>query len=415
VPCNADMAEARRPKRWRTAVGDRRGNVALMVALMLPALLMVGLGAIELNQVQADQRATQNVADAAALMGAGQMAVTPSGAAQRAQAFAQAQLGGIQTYAAVTVSATAGQASTMTVQIDTQRASFFGSLFPPGGFHTRVMSVAQGEATTPLCVLNISSTLTDQIHLTGNSQLQAGACLVHSNQALTADAGAAIQADTNEAGTVATGPILNAPRLLAPSIADPFSALNVNPTSCASPAPTTLTGTSSLPAGIHTGPVNIAGNATATLMPGDHYFCQGLNVSGNSSVTGTDVDMVFDKGSNLNLSGAGTTLTLGGRQSGPLAGFVIIADRNYNGSFNLQSDFIKGLTGTVYVPTATLTINGSAKAGDTSPWTVIVAENLQINGGAQLVINSNYSLSSVPVPTGVGNLSAKAAPVKLVQ
>ncbi len=113
--------------------------------------------------------------------------------------------------------------------------------------------------------------------------------------------------------------------------------------------------------------------------------------------------LVFDNGASLSLSGAKTTMSLSGRQSGPLAGFVLIADRNYSGSFSLPSDNISTLTGTVYAPTATLAVQGSAKSGSTSPWTVIAAKGVTVNGGAQLVINANYSISNVPVPHGVGN------------
>ena len=126
--------------------------------------------------------------------------------------------------------------------------------------------------------------------------------------------------------------------------------------------------------------------------------------------------LVFAKGASLNFTGpvppvsvagvslassTGPTLSLSGRQSGPLAGFALIADRTYTGNFQLQSDYITGLTGTVYVPTATLQIQGTILSGASSPWTVIAAENIQMNG-AQLVVNANYTASPVPVPIGVG-------------
>ena len=389
-------------RRLAGLAAERRGNVALIFALLLPVLIVTALGGIELNQVLADRKRTQDVADSAALMGAAQLGVTPVGADQRAQAFAQSQLYDVAGYASVTVQATTGQNQTMTVAVDTQRASFFGSLFPPGGFHTHVAATAQGQNTVPLCVLGIANTLTDLIHVTGTSQLQAGQCLVHSNEALTADAGAAIQADANEAGTIATGPIVNTADLLAPNIKDPFSSLNVNPSSCSGAASRSITSNTALPPGTY-GSVSISGTSAVTLTSGEYYFCGTLTISGNSTVTGTDVVLVFDRGAVLSFGGAKSTLSLSGRRSGPLAGFVLIADRTYTGSFTLQSDDITALTGTVYVPTATLAVQGTAKSGATSPWTVIAAENLTINGGAQLVINANYSISPVPVPVGVGN------------
>jgi hypothetical protein len=40
---------------------------------------------------------------------------------------------------------------------------------------------------------------------------------------------------------------------------------------------------------------------------------------------------------------------------------------------------------------------------DQSAWTVVVAKSLQLTGSPNLVINANYSGSSVPVPGGVGS------------
>ena len=410
-----------RPRMLRAWSQDRRGNVALIFTLLMPALLVTGLGAIELNQVLADKRRTQDVADSAALMGAGQLGVSPVGADQRAQSYATAQLSDVAGHANLTIQATIGQASqgaTMTVSVDTQRTSFFGDLLPPGGFHTHVSSTALTVNSTPLCVLGLTAVTGDSIHVTGSSQLQAGQCLVHSNAALTADPNTSIQASANEAGSIATGPITASPNLLAPNVPDPFSSLNVNPTSCSGDgSPTSITSSQTLPSNTastpFTGPVNIQGTATVTLS-GTYYFCKTLTIGGSAQVVGTDTVLIFDKGAALSFGGPSATLNLGGRQSGPLAGFVLIADRNYTGSFTLQSDQITGLTGTVYAPTSTLAVQGSAKSGSTSPWTVITAENITVNGGAQLVINANYAASSVPVPSGVGNHRSTAG-AKLTQ
>jgi hypothetical protein len=56
----------------------------------------------------------------------------------------------------------------------------------------------------------------------------------------------------------------------------------------------------------------------------------------------------------------------------------------------------------IYVPDAQLIVDGSADVARDSAWTVIVARMLQLKGSPSLVINANYSSSSVPVPDGVG-------------
>ena len=383
----------------------RGGNVALIFALMLPALLVTGLGAVQLNQVMTDRKRTQDVADSAALMGAGQLGVTPSGADQRTQSYALAQLADVASNATVNVTATPGQNGFMTVAIDTVRVSFFGNLLPLGGFHTHVTSTAQGVNTTPLCVLAGTTVPSDLAHIKDSSQLQAGQCLVHANQSLTVDPKASILASVTEAGSVLGGgtftPAASTP---APYITDPFSALNFEPpslTSCSAALPVVAASPLPLQPGVY-GAVTLGNNNNLSLAGGVYHFCGPINMNGNATITGTNALLIFHNNASISANGA-TQISLEGLQSGPLAGFVIATDREYKGTLTLPSDQITKMTGTIYVPTATLEVKGSAKSGNNTPWTVIDAKSLLVDGGAQLVINANYAASNVPVPTGVGN------------
>src|SRR4051812_7574340 len=49
---------------------SERGGIVVIVALTLPVVTVLGVGAIELQQVVSDKAATQDAADAAALWGA---------------------------------------------------------------------------------------------------------------------------------------------------------------------------------------------------------------------------------------------------------------------------------------------------------------------------------------------------------
>ena len=382
------------------------GNVALIFALVLPVLLVTGLGAVQLNQVMSDRKRTQDVADSAALMGAGQMGVTPSGADQRTQSYALAQLADVASNATVQVTATPGQNGFMTVAIDTQRVSFFGNLLPLGGFHTHVSSTAQGVNTVPLCVLvHTHPTQPPKFNeIMDTSQLQAGQCLVHGNQSLSLMAGASILASAVEAvGSVTGGTVTPSAQTGAPPIADPFLNLNFEPplTGCLGAAPINAAPPVALPPGTY-GAVSLGSNNNLLLANGVYHFCGAINLNGNASITGTNVLLIFHNNASISAK-AGTQISLEGLQSGALAGFVIATDREYTSTLTLPSDQIVKLTGTVYVPAATLEVKGSAKSETNSPWTVIDAQALQVDGGAQLVINANYAASNVPVPTGVGN------------
>ena len=74
---------------WR----DRRGGIAMVAAILVPILAVVGCGAIDLVSVSADRGSMQDVADATALAMAKQLGVaTASGISARADQFAREQL-----------------------------------------------------------------------------------------------------------------------------------------------------------------------------------------------------------------------------------------------------------------------------------------------------------------------------------
>jgi Flp pilus assembly protein TadG len=407
----------------------RRGGVAMIAAMAIPALLIVSLGAVQLQSLYSIHKQSQDLADSAALWGAQQLTITPSGATSRTQAWAKAQLPAQTSGQTTKITASQLGATTMKVAIDVNVPGFFANLLPPGGFNLHTESTAEGASQTPLCVVVTGQAAGKDLHLTGQSQMQA-TCLVQSESDITVDGGASLSAGQAEAATTASGSITPTAETGAPipQPADPFTSLNLaSPTPCSGPKPppVTVAALTPLPPGTYCSDINVGANGTLSLSSGNYYFGGNLNVNSPppatpppvppggpaappapitsaANVTGTDVVLVFTNGAGINLSG-GATFNLSGRQSGPLAGFVIVADRTYTGNFQLQSDNIGKLTGTVYVPTATLQIQGSIKAIQASDWTVIDAQSLQLTGSPEVMINSNYSGSSVPVPAGVGN------------
>jgi Flp pilus assembly protein TadG len=381
---------------------DVRGGVTTIFALALPALALIVAGAIEIAELNGDRQATQDVADAAALMGARQLATGASGVEQRVDDYANGQLAEIGNRTAVTVS-TAVTTNAVTVTITTSRGSFFGNLLPPGGFHTQVQATAVTLGSAPLCVLAIAPGSSDGVSLGGSSQIQAAGCAVDSNQFVSVASGN-LQAAETFAATTASGAISPSPLTGAPVIADPFAGLNIAaPSSCAGVASQggNIPSDTTLQPGVHCGDFTMVGHATLTLAPGEHYFEGNLSAKGGSLITGTDVVLVFGPTSVLDLKGA-ANISLTGRKSGALAGFVIAVDRAATGTFTLQTDPFTNITGAIYVPTAVLNLDGTHQAAQASQWTVVTARSLTLTGSPDLVINSSYAGSSVPVPSGVG-------------
>ena len=63
------------------------------------------------------------------------------------------------------------------------------------------------------------------------------------------------------------------------------------------------------------------------------------------------------------------------------------------------------LLGTIYLSRNTLSVDANAPVADESAYTAIIARKLLLDAGPNLVLNSNYSATDIPVSntlSGVG-------------
>ena len=378
-----------------------------MFAVALPLLAVAITAVSELAEVETAKSELQNAVDEAAMKGAIQLETDQSTAtAERTQTLADNLARPVKSrWLVLTQAQAVPTTGTMTVTQSASRGSLFGNLVPPGGFHITVSASAVANSTMPLCVLTTKTGGGQDLHLTASSTVSALSCLMQSDSNLQADPAASVLAAAVH--TVGTSSGLVSPSALtdAPNLPDPFATLAITvPTLCTDVGLTVAANISAtLAAGKHCGQVQVQQGGTLTLAAGDHFFYNANINMTSGTVTGTDVDLIFSGSGQIQASGT-STLSLNGRQSGPYAGFVIITDRSYNGTLNLNVANIPQLLGTVYLPAATLAVNstGTGSAAGNSPWTVIVANGLQVQGTTHLVINSNYLASNVPVPAGVG-------------
>jgi len=389
-----------------------------MFAVGLPALAVLACGAADLASVTSDKNTLQQVADAAALDGARQLLLANTqGVASREQAFALSQLSDVAQRVALTFNiTTASDNSSITVGIQGHRSSYFGNLLPYGGWTFNASATAAPMGKTPLCVLTTSSSGASgggAISLQNQSQVTATGCLVHSNSDLTSPSPASLVAGTAEATGSASGQITPTPQTGAPAIADPFANLNLNVPATCDPLDLLYDlGINILLPGVHCGPITVRKNATAILMPGTHYFMKGqLVMEDNSTLQGSNVTLIFDNQSSFAFKD-NAAINLQGAQSGTYAGLVIATTPNNTNTFVISSNAARTLLGTIYIPSALLSVSGGGtNVADQSAWTVVIAKGLQLSGSPNLVINDNYAGSTVPVPSGVG---ASANGVRLI-
>lgn len=392
---------------------DTRGNIALAFAFLGPAVILLGVGSVDLFAVHTAQVRLQSIADAAALAGAPSLALATDGAAakERAASF----VGGAMSdwvegpsFAATYEVVDQGGQRAIRVLLRGHRPSFFANLLPPGGWNFEGDATATSLGLVPLCVLVTADASARVLNITDTGRIAAPACMVHSNRDILVEGGsiaaAAVQAVTSASGTISPTPGTGAAR-----IADPFAALDLNRsglTDCVVGAvlePVKLAvGVTRIAPGIHCGGLEISGDASVVLEHGEHWFRRGsLIVKDRSRLRGDDVVLFFDTASRFQFLD-NALVSLSGRTNGPYAGIVMGATRDNRQDFIISSDNVDSLLGVIYVPTARLVVQGRADVARDSAWTVIVAHTLQLTGAPSLFVNADYDATSVPVPKGVG-------------
>jgi hypothetical protein len=162
-------------------------------------------------------------------------------------------------------------------------------------------------------------------------------------------------------------------------------------------------GNVSISAGTYCGGLKIEKEALVFAEPGTYVFTDGkLEVKDEASLTGDYVTFYFDGDALLDFD-KDTTIDLSAPKEGPLAGILFFESpaAPKGREFNIESENARRLLGTIYLPNGKLKIDTKGDVAEESAYTVIVAEQLEVKG-ANLVINSDYGGTDVPVPEGIG-------------
>lgn len=417
-PCSAPDAPAELQHLARGWSALRRacgGNVALIVALAIPAAATLVFGAVDVTSILSDRERMRSIAEAAALAGARNLSVAMSetDAAEHARAMADAVIAEWPNGPALKVDTQIvrlpGNAKAVRVELDARRASFFGDLLPPGGWTYSADATASSVGMKPLCVLSFGDGVgARDLQVRGSAEIRGPQCLVHSNGDVDVKGGR-IEAGQTEAVRTATGDISPDPITDAPRVEDPFTDLPLPNSGLPCLGKGRLldlmvvtTGVHTLPPGDHCGVVTVGGDAILRLAPGEHNFRLGLfTVGGGARLIGEDVVLTFDLTSTFLFTG-NSMVDISGRQSGKYAGFVVMAARGNTKAFDIDSTHVERLDGVIYIPDAQLRVSGKSDVARQSDWTVIVADRLSLSGNPRLYLNADYNGADVGVPAGVG-------------
>jgi hypothetical protein len=406
----------------RRLMTERSGGISLKFAFAIPALAMFTAGAVDLLAVMSAKDRLQAIADAGALAGAPSLSLSADGTLARAAAtgFVEAQLSQWPDAPTVNPDYTVleqRETRAIRVRLEGHRVSFFANLLPPGGWRFRAEATAAPVGLTPLCVLG-TGTSGRMIDAVGNARILAPDCGVHSNAQIRTTGAAGITGKKVQAVQSATGGgIVPSALVGAAPIPDPFASLTfpslngcIGAPGQGNPVTYQDNQTHQLAPGIHCQPIVVKNVTTLVLLPGEHYFRKNVTLQGNGRLEGDDVFLFFDHGSDPQFSGPYVRVNLVGRKTGPYAGLVMATVGGNQPDIVIPGERVERLLGVVYVRNGFLGVTGNGVAAEDSAWTVVVAKEVRLSGGASIRINADYDGSDVPVPEGVGPNAGGMAP-----
>jgi Flp pilus assembly protein TadG len=420
---------------------DRRGGVAVTFALAVP-VLAAGVGAaVEYGVLSARKAKLQSAADAAAMVGVAQLRLA-STTDQTVTSVAKSTVdtmvpaeAGVTTAVAVSV---LNSRSSVKVRIDETVPSYMGMLMSLPTMQIGAQATATlAGSRSKLCLLTLEGSKNKALNLDKDSFITASGCTVYSNstgkKGLEAGTGAkataamfcsAGGADVKNA-TVTPQPVEGCPVLADPLASVPLPALGGG---CIA-TDLKVTGSQTLYPGVYCKGLTVSGSAVATLMPGIYTFDDGpLIVTNTATLKGANVGLYFTGNAGGMRLDPDTTIDLTAPRAGSMAGMLMFENRSVyspilplpgpKGSpppppygsapmrqYRITSNNAANLLGTIYLPAGRLIIDAGAPVANKSAYTVIISKQVEIDSGPNVVLNSDYSSTDIPVPAGVGPTS----------
>jgi hypothetical protein len=356
----------------------------------------------------------QSLSDAAAIAAAKEMAIANSNQSSiegAARAFVVEQVSGDKDRVDVAVDYDR-KAGKVNVKISEAWTPFLAQYL--GASVTPVVTEATAALTGAknVCVLALDGGSGGAIKLTKGAKMTAPSCAVYSNSkatdGITVDTTAMINSDFVCSGggvSYTPGSIKPDPTSDCSVLADPLAARPAPKVSACTATNLKITsGVVTLNPGVYCGGIEIINIAAVTFAPGDYIIKDGpFKVAGLTFARGKNVGFFLTgAASKLDFTG-GSTVEFSGRETGDLAGLLFYEDRTNPAGQNhrINTLLTLELTGTIYLPNGNLLVDPQAQLGKKSAYTAIVVSKLELRDGPELLLNTNYGATSVPVPAGI--------------
>lgn len=396
--------------------GNRKGSVAIFFSLSLLPLIAIAGAGFDFMAMSALRSQLQAAADAGALRAARELRLARMGnfdvspfattAARSVLARSVQPLSGISVTASLIDNNSAVQVNVSGVYEPKVLRAIYKKPVP-----LAARSVARTNGF-PICALGLDPKNRGAIFLQESAKVTAQFCSVQSNSK---HPEGLVGADNSAltAGIICTsggkyGNKINFtpdPITDCPAVADPLAARAPPPVgACAHSNEIVASGTLTLIPGTYCGGLKVTSGAVVTLSPGEYVIKDGpLIVDGGARLTGLGAG-VYLTGSNATFKfAADSSISLSAPTSGPLAGILLFEDRNAAPlqQYEILSNDAPLLLGTIYLPQGRLYVSTNKTIAHSSAFTIIVAQRMELYGGSNLILNSDYDKTNVPVPGGL--------------
>jgi hypothetical protein len=400
---------------------NRSGAVLIKFAVLIPVVFTSVAMAIDYGSSAKRWSTLQQAADAAALGTIKQLTLVnqdPKSIESAARDMVLANLSGSDN---VSVQARMIAGHTLEVQVGERIINPFGKFLNYPKTDLQVTAVAR-ISTSKLCLLALEQKESGSISLKKNARITGLQCSFYSNSkdrhGIKAEDFAEVDAElVCSAGGIdgKHGHFRRQPLSDCPAMSDPlagrrpptFGGCDYNKTEIKG-------GFRTLSPGVYCGGLKITSGASVTLKEGV-YIIQGgkLVVDQGASLTGRHVGFYLAGKESSFEFGYASSISLTAPLTGVMASLLFFDDRDGKwDKHRIYSNDARTLLGTIYLPNGSLYIDSKKPIADKSAYTILVTRKLELYDGPNLVLNSNYGATNVPVPNEVVAINLRSSLVK---
>ncbi len=405
-------------------IRDEAGQFAVMGALMISMLVMTAFFAIEFANVSRLKTSLQDAADAAVLAAATEINVSLASTKSVQERISQKVSEVFFSNTDIEINPSNAKIETTVNQEQTRvdvKVTLDGRVPPFLRYALKIdelvaTSAATASSSTKICVIGLDKTISGVVQADNQASLTGNNCAIYANStakdSLRSNQNALVKSQMTCSAGGAQGAVKNyspAPTLDCPDIGDPLAGRAepaVGP--CYKTKKFNVIQDMKLSPGVYCGGITVSGNAVATLEPGIYIMKDGpLQVVNTAKIIGTNVGF-FLTGTNATIVFTNSaTIDLSGPETGDMAGLLFFESRTQdaNAKHVILTKNANKLVGTIYLPRTELQIDAGGPVSSQSPYTAIIARRVHLFGNSDVVLNTNYDQTNVPVPSGIGGTS----------